>query len=90
MLNERQGLVIWVRNLRNVKTLRKYGNLHYVSKKMKYAVIYCNKSDIERISEKISALGFVKSVEPSLRCTLKTEFDGHIVERDTNDLFNII
>lgn len=90
MINERQGLIVWVKSLRNIKNLRKYGNLHYVSKKMKYAVIYCDKSEAENITEKLLALGFVKSVEPSLKDTLKTEFDGNIVERDNYGVYNLI
>lgn len=90
MIHERQGLIVWVKSLRNIKNLRKYGNLHYASRKMKYAVIYCDKSEAEDVTEKLMALGFVNSVEPSLKDTLKTEFDGKIVERDTYGVFNLV
>lgn len=90
VFNERQGLIVWVKSLRNIKNLRKYGNMHYVSRKMKYAVIYCDKSEAETTTEKLLELGFVKSVEPSLKNTLNIVPGGKVVERETFDDFKII
>lgn len=56
--------------------LRRFGNVHYVSKRLKYVVLYCNLEDTDSIIEKISSYSFVKKVEPSYKPFLKTEFEN--------------
>ncbi|RWR08214.1 YlbG family protein [Siminovitchia fortis] len=76
MFTKRQGLIIWLYNLKNTKMLRRFGNVHFVSKRLKYAVLYCNQSELEALSEKLESLPFVKKVEPSYKPFLKTEFEN--------------
>jgi len=78
MFEKRQGLIVWLHSLKHVKLLRKYGNVHYVSKKMKYVVLYCDMELIEQISEKLSSFSFVKQVEPSYKPFLKLEFESKV------------
>lgn len=75
-MKERQGLIVYVNQLKHAKTLRKYGNVHYISRKFKYVVIYCNREEIEMAMNKIQRLPFVKDVVPSYRPFLKTEFEN--------------
>jgi len=75
-LKERQGLIVYVNQLKHAKTLRKYGNVHYISRKLKYVVLYCNREEIEMAISKIQRLPFVKDVAPSYRPFLKTEFEN--------------
>ncbi|WP_317947595.1 YlbG family protein, partial [Rossellomorea marisflavi] len=65
MLTERQGLVVYLHSLKHAKSLRRFGNVHYVSRKMKYVVLYCNQEDLQSIMEKISGYSYVKRVDPS-------------------------
>lgn len=76
MLTKRQGLIVWLYNLKNIKMLRRFGNVHYVSKKMKYAILYCNQSDLDAITDKLVSMPFIKRVEPSYKPFLKTEFEN--------------
>lgn len=76
MFTKRQGLIVWLYNLKNTKMLRRFGNVHFVSKRMKYAVLYCNQSELNALSEKLESLPFVKKVEPSYKPFLKTEFEN--------------
>ncbi|MDP4161554.1 MAG: YlbG family protein [Bacillota bacterium] len=76
MLGQRQGLVVWLYSLKQAKMLRRFGNVHYVSKKLKYVVLYCNLEDVEGIMEKLSSYSFVKKVEPSYKPFLKMEFEN--------------
>ena len=76
MLRQRQGLIIWLYSLKQAKALRKYGNIHYVSKKLKYVVLYCDADEIDDLTEKISSYSFVKKVEPSYRPFVKTEYEN--------------
>ena len=75
-MNERQGLIIYVHQLKHAKSLRKFGHVHYISRKLKYVVIYCNRDELEMIKTKIQRLPFVKDVVESYRPMLKTEFEN--------------
>lgn len=78
MFERRQGLIVWLYSLKHVKNLRKFGNIHYVSKKMKYIVLYCEMDRMEQLMEKISSFSFVKRVEPSYKPFLKLEFESKV------------
>ncbi len=49
MFPMRQGIIVWLYSLKHSKQLRKYGNVHYVSKRLKYAVLYCNMEEAEGV-----------------------------------------
>ncbi|MEH7122982.1 YlbG family protein [Bacillus sp. JJ1532] len=76
MLGQRQGIIVWLYSLKQAKMLRRFGNVHYVSKRLKYVVLYCNLDETEEIMAKISAFSFVKKVEPSYKPFLKLEFEN--------------
>lgn len=76
MFKDRQGLIIWLFSLKNAKALRRFGNVHFVSKRMKYVVLYCDQEEVEPLLEKLSSLPFVKKVEPSFKPFLKTEYEN--------------
>ncbi|HET7628814.1 MAG TPA: DUF2129 domain-containing protein [Bacillales bacterium] len=75
MFKERVGLIVWIRSLKPSRSLRKYGNVHYVSKRLKYAVLYCDADNCEQTAERLNALPYVKDVQLSQRPFLKTEFE---------------
>ncbi len=76
MFVQRQGLVIWLYSLKHAKMLRRFGNVHFVSKKLKYVVLYCNQEDIQEIMDKLDSFSFVKKVEPSYKPFLKLEYEN--------------
>jgi len=76
MLNGRQGLIVWLFSLKNAKALRRFGNVHYISKRMKYVVLYCAQEEAETLADKLSSMPFVKKVELSYKPFLKTEFEN--------------
>lgn len=78
MDTKRQGMVVWLHSLKQSKALRKFGNVHYISRKMKYAVIYCDMNDLERHIAKLSSLPFVKRVEPSYKPFIKLEYESKL------------
>lgn len=75
-MNERQGLIVYVHQLKHAKSLRKYGHVHYISRKQKYVVLYCDRDDIDAMITKIQRLPFVKDVVESYRPFVKTEFEN--------------
>jgi uncharacterized protein YlbG (UPF0298 family) len=74
ILSERQGIIIWVYSLRHMKTLKRFGLIHYVSKRMKYVVIYVNRTELETTIRKLKELHFVRQVEPSYRPLINMDF----------------
>ncbi|MFT3654830.1 hypothetical protein DALLNEIH_01250 [Bacillus sp. B01(2024)] len=78
MESKRQGIIVYLHSLKHSKMLRKFGNVHYVSKRLKYAVLYCDMGQIEKTMEKISSYSYVKKVEPSYKPFLKLEFESKL------------
>lgn len=79
--SERTGLIVWTRELRSTKAFEKVGNVHYVSRKMKYVVLYVNAAEAEEIIAQLQKLPFVKSVERSLRGEIPTEYTGTLADK---------
>ena len=65
MENKRQGIIVYLHSLKHSKMLRKFGNVHYVSKRLKYVVLYCDMDLIEKTMEKSPSYSYVKKVEPA-------------------------
>ncbi|MFP3124213.1 MULTISPECIES: YlbG family protein [Bacillaceae] len=76
MFGQRQGIIVYLHSLKHAKLLRKYGNIHYISKRFKYVVLYCDLDQTDAMMEKLNNFPFVKGVEPSYRPFLKTEFES--------------
>lgn len=75
-MQERQGLIVYVYQLKHAKSLRRYGHVQYISRKLKYVVLYCNRNEIAYTKNKIQRLPFVKDVVESYRPFLKNEFEN--------------
>lgn len=80
MLNitPRVGLVVWVYSLKQIKALRHYGTVMYVSKRMKYVYLYLDQEKLATTVTKLTKLRFVKAVEPSHRPELDMDFAGRV------------
>lgn len=74
MITKRRGIVVWVYSLRQLKSLKRYGLVHYVSKKSKYVYLYVDEELVESTIEKVSKLHFVRHVEPSYRPDVEMNF----------------
>lgn len=76
MFVQRQGIIIYLQSLKQAKMLRKFGNIHFVSKRLKYVVLYCNMDDIDRTIERLKKFHFVKRIELSYKPFIKTEYEN--------------
>lgn len=83
---ERQSLTIWLYSAKQIKELRKHGYIHYFSRKMKYAIMYVNKSDAEEIKKVINDYFFVRQVEYSYRDDIDMTFANSIEPSSDNSL----
>lgn len=77
-IQKRRGLIVWVYSLKQLKNLRRYGFVHYVSNKMKYVVLYVNEEDVEKDIEKLKRLHFVRNVDISHYPDIDMEFGDKI------------
>lgn len=81
MFPERTGFIIWVSDVKAARNLEKYGSLHYISRKMHYAVLYVNADRAEETMKNVKRLNYVKKIERSYRNELKTEYTGEFEEK---------
>lgn len=82
----RQGLVVWYKHKKNLRQIRRYGHLIYASRRLKFAIIYVNRDEIEEIEKKLNKLPFVKKTERSYRPFLSTNFEN--VKMDEAKLYD--
>ncbi len=52
-MKQRQGLVVWVYSLKQLKTLRRYGAIMYVSRRLKYVYLYL---DGMKLQQRVTSL----------------------------------
>lgn len=84
-MKARQGIVIWVYSLRQLKNLKRFGHIHYVSNRMKYVVLYVNKEDVEQTLERVNRLHFVRKAELSHRPDIDMTFQNALSSEKTYD-----
>lgn len=77
-VTKRQGVIIWVYTLRQLKNLRRFGYIHYVSNRLKYVVMYVNQDVIEEKIKQLSNLHYVRKVEPSYRPEIDMTFKNSL------------
>lgn len=78
MFLKRQGLIVWIHQVKSARVLERYGSVHYVSRKLRYAVVYVDKNGLENTIAQLEKLNFVKKVELSHRGEIKTEYSTGI------------
>ncbi|WP_138415047.1 YlbG family protein [Aquibacillus sediminis] len=76
MRTKRQGMIIWFQHMKNIKQIKRYGHLIYVSKHLKYAIIYVNQDEIEDKQQKLRRLPFVSKVDLSYKPFIRTDFEN--------------
>ncbi len=71
---ERRAIIIWLYTLKPIKQLKRFGNIQYISKRLKYIYLYVNEDEAESVMEKISKFHFVRKVEVSPRHEVRMDF----------------
>lgn len=75
-LTQRQELVVWLKGTKKLNQLKKYGYVYYVSRKMKYAIVYTSAAKATEMQQKLSELACVKKVIVSPRQEIDMNFDN--------------
>ncbi len=76
MFGQRQGIIVYIHSMKHVKSLRKLGNIHYVSRRLKYVILYLNMEEVEGVTARLKKLNYVKKVDISHKPFVKTDFDS--------------
>jgi len=79
---KRQGIIVWFQNRRNIKQIKRYGHLIYTSKKLKYAVIYVDQENIEKIEGKLKKLPYILKTSRSQMPYIRTNYEKVILDKD--------
>lgn len=81
MFPKRIGLAVWLHHMKMVRQLRRIGNVHYVSQKMRYAIMYVSEDELDDVMAKLKRQNYVKQVDMSHKHELKTEFSNPTPDR---------
>jgi len=81
MFAERTGYIVWFSDWKAARGLEKYGTLHYISRRMNYAVMYMNAEAAEETVRNLQRLPFVRKVERSYRGEIKTEYEKNVPDK---------
>ncbi|MDB4866016.1 MAG: hypothetical protein JWR03_349 [Cohnella sp.] len=81
MFAERIGYIVWFNDWKAARGLDKYGTLHYMSRKMNYAVLYMNAESAEEAVRNMQRLPFVHKIERSYRGDIKTEYEKSVPDK---------
>ncbi|QKS71543.1 DUF2129 domain-containing protein [Paenalkalicoccus suaedae] len=84
-MTDRVGLAVYIHSLKQVRQLKRFGHIHYVSKKMKYVILYCDVDRSEETMKKLKSFHFVKEVAMSMRPWIKTEYESKVPNKEKKD-----
>ncbi|EST13157.1 YlbG family protein [Sporolactobacillus laevolacticus] len=88
-LQKRDGLIVWLYNTKYLRVLRRYGYVHYISKRMKYAILYCDHEQTEGMISQLSKLKFVKAVDRSHLQEIPTTYEkGKSKFEEKDEVYN--
>ena len=71
---ERRAIIVWLYTLKPIKQLKRFGNIHYISKRLKYIYLYVNEDEVESVMDKVSKFHCVRKVEVSPRHEVRMDF----------------
>lgn len=66
-MKKRRALYVYMRGLKQVNQLKKFGEIAYISNKMNYVALYVNEESVADLVEKLKKYRFVKTVKQSER-----------------------
>ena len=81
MFRERTGLIVWVSDPKSARHLDRFGTVHYISKRMNYAVMYIYADRYEETVRQLQKQSFVRKIERSYRNEIKTEYNSNMPDK---------
>lgn len=88
-VQSRDGIIVWMYNTKYLRVLRRYGYVHYISKRMRYAILYCDHEQTEGTLNQLSKLKFIKAVDVSHLQEVKTTYEkGKSKAEEKDEVFS--
>lgn len=78
---KRKSLIVWLYTLKQWKQLQGLGTVHFVSRRLKYVVLYVNEAHLDQVMKQLKDLNFVREVELSHRDDIDMTFKDAIPDR---------
>jgi uncharacterized protein YlbG (UPF0298 family) len=76
MRERRIGLAVWIKHPRLAKNLRRFGTVHFVSKRLQYVSMYVDANELDDTIRTLEKMHFVLKVEKSYRHEIPTEYNN--------------
>lgn len=76
MQTKRQSIIVWFQHRKNIKHIKKHGNIIYVSTKLRYAILYVDQAEIDVIAERLLKLPFISKTDKSQRPFISTDYEN--------------
>ncbi len=73
---KRIGVAVWIKNARVAKHLRRYGTIHFVSKRLNYVSMYVGAVELEETVRQMERLPFVTKIELSHKHEIPTTYNN--------------
>lgn len=83
-LTERGSLIVYLKDVHDQYKLRRFGDIVYFSKNLKYCILYLDQKKLPQIRKEINELPFVERVENSQK--EKTDFESSHLEQQIDYL----
>ena len=64
-LVERISIVVYLKNMKHERQLRKFGNIYFTHRKEQYVMLYTNEDKIDNTVQHLMKLKYVKDVKVS-------------------------
>lgn len=78
---ERISIIVYLKNLKHERQLRKFGNIYFVHKKEQYVMLYTNEDKIDDTLQHLMKLKYVKDVKVSPFKQVKRDYSNKNVEK---------
>lgn len=80
-LVERISIIVYLKNMKHERQLRKFGNIYYSHKKEQYVMLYTNEDKIDDTIQHLMKLKYVKDVKASPFKSVKRDYSNKNVEK---------
>ena len=78
---ERISIIVYLKNMKHERQLRKFGNIYYSHKKEQYVMLYTNEDKIDDTIQHLMKLKYVKDVKVSPFKSVKRDYSNKNVEK---------
>lgn len=89
MYPKRQGLIVWYQHKKNIKKIMRFGHVLYMSRKLKYAVLYVDQDELEDIEQRLLRLPFISRVDRSAKPLIRVDYEKKELEIEKEYDYNV-